>query len=259
MTTLAELQARFHAFLLGRGRGIEDFTVGTARRPAGARLAVYANAYRLRLQEVLADDFPGLKALLGEAGFERLAGAYIDACPSNHPSVRWFGRFLADFLQDHAAGRDRPGLAEMAAFEWAQGEVLDAADSPCVAVEALGAVPPAAWPGMRLAFQHARRRLDLWWNVPPVWQELRAGGEPSCLERGETAVAWLLWRRDLMVHWRSLEEDERYAIDAAASGVTFGEICEGLLARTGDDQVPLRAAGFLKRWAHDQLISRIDA
>jgi len=258
MTTLAELQAQFQSFLFGRDRDIEKLTVGTERLPTNERLAVYANAYRLRLLEILAHDFPGLKGLLGEEGFDKLGSDYIHAHPSTHPSVRWFGRYLGGYLRGATVYRNHPEFADMATFEWAQGEVMDAADNTVVSVEELGAIPPESWPAMRIVFQHPLRRLDLRWNVPAVWQAIREGEQPPALEQHDRPIGWLLWRKDLHAHWRSLEEDERCAIDAARKGATFGEICEGLLSRTGDEQVPLRAAGFLKRWATDELVAAVE-
>lgn len=258
MTSLAALQAQFQSYLLDGSPGIERLTVGSGRLPARQRLAVYADAYRLRLREVLADDFPGLKGMIGDESFATLGSAYIDAHPSDHPSVRWFGRCLGSFLREARPYATQPVLAEMADFEWAQGEVTDAADSPVVSVDEPGSLPPGAWPGMRIDFQSAARRLDLEWNVPALWQAVHDEDDaPPAPERARPPVAWLLWRRGLEVHWRSLDDDERYAIDAARDGDTFGAICEGLLARSHDDQVPLRAAGFLKRWAADELVARI--
>lgn len=258
MTSLAALQAQFQSYLLNGGRGIEQLTVGCERLPARQRLAVYADAYRLRLLEVLADDFPGLQGMVGDQAFATLGSAYIDAHPSDHPSVRWFGRRLGSFLRDTAPYAAQPVLAEMAEFEWAQGEVTDAADSPVVSVDEPGRLPPGSWPGMRIVLQSGVRRLDLEWNIPALWQAVHDGDDtPPAPERARTPVAWLLWRRGLEVHWRSLDDDEHYAIDAAGHGDTFGAICEGLLARRHDDQVPLRAAGFLKRWVAEELVARI--
>ncbi len=259
MTSLSDLQARFQSYLLGRNEDIEGLTVGSDRRPARDRLAVYADAYRLRLLEVLAEDFPGLHGMIGDQNFEALGIAYIDANPSDHPSVRWFGRRLAGFLRSTGPYREQPLLAEMADFEWAQGEVLDAADSPLVDMDSLAALAPGAWPGMRIGFQSALRRLDLNWNVPALWQAVHDGTDtPPAPGRTEAAVPWLLWRRGLEVHWRSLEDDERWAIDMVRDGCSFGALCEGLLARTGDPEVPLRAAGYLKRWVTDELAARIE-
>lgn len=259
MIPLPELQAQFQSFLLGRDRAIERHTVGSDRLPACDRLAVYADAYRLRLLEVLGDDFPGLHGMIGDTAFEALAAAYIGAYPSDHPSVRWFGRRLSAFLREAEPYRDQPLLAEMADFEWAQGEVMDAADSDGLGADDLGSIAPESWPYLRFGFQCALRRLDLDWNVPALWQAVHDGVEtPPRPERFDSPTAWLLWRKDLQVHWRSLDGDEAYAIDAARDGLAFGEICEGLLVRTRDDQVPVRAAGFLKQWVTDELIARID-
>ncbi len=263
MIDLVELQEKFQSFLLGReadGRpGMEPLTVGSEDLPAGRRLAVYADAYRLRLLEVLADDYPGLKGMVGDEAFEVLGSAYIAAHPSSHPSVRWFGRHMTRFLGEAPGYRERPALAEMAAFEWTQGEVMDAADSNLADVETLAALAPESWPGMRIGFQNALRRLDLAWNVPAVWKAVIGQSAPPRLEDSRTPLPWLFWRRGLEVHWRSLDDDERFAIDAAREGSGFGAICEGLLERTGDGEVPLRAAGFLKGWLNDGLVARIAA
>jgi len=259
VTSLAELQAQFQSFLLGRDRGIEQLTVGSSGLPARDRLAVYADAYRLRLLEVLGEDFPGLHGMIGDEAFDTLGRAYMAAHPSDHPSVRWFGRHMAAFLRDAPPYRDQPVLAQMADFEWAQGEVMDAADSPAVSMDALAAMAPESWPAMRFGFQNALRRLDLDWNVPALWQAVHDETHPPpAPARFDAPVAWLLWRQGLQVHWRSLDGDERCAIDAARDGAAFGELCEGLLARTHDDQVPLRAAGYLKRWITDELVAVID-
>jgi len=259
MTRLRDLQARFHDFLLGRDVAIEPLTVGTDRLPAADRLAVYGDAYRLRLLEVLGEDFPGLHTLLGDEEFQVMGRAYIDACPSEHPSVRWFGARLPDFLKATPPYDGQPALAEMADLEWTQGEVTDAADSPLASEPDLAGLDASRWPGIRLTFQHALRRRDWHWNVPAVWRVMHEEEAPPELERAPSPIAWLFWRRDLQVHWRSLDDNEHYAIDAALGGATFGEICEGLLSVTGDDQVPLRAASFLKRWINDELVARIEA
>ncbi len=258
MSTLVELQAQFQSFLLGRSAGIERFIVGTEQAPVADRLAVYADAYRLRLLEILEDDFPGLAGMLGAKAFEALGLAYIEAYPSTHPSVRWFGRHLERFSREAPAYRERPELAEMAAFEWAQGEAIDAANSPTVNVVELAALPAASWPEMRIVFQSALRRLDLAWNVPAVWSAIDEGKSLPALERADPLVAWLFWRHGIEVRWRSLEDDERFALDAARAGHSFGAICEGLLERSGDGDVPLHAASFLKQWATDGLVARVE-
>lgn len=255
---LAHVQKQFQCYLLRGEIEIERHVVATDKASARQRLAVYGNAYRSRLLEVVAEDFPGLKGLLGVESFDALGYSYIDACPSAHRSIRWFGRHLSHFLRERAPYSDRPELAEMAAFEWAQGEVMDADDSPVFSAEQLAAVSPIHWPDMRVILQHALRRLELHWNVPMVWRAICEGSAVPTLKRSAQPLAWLLWRRSLQVHWHSLADDEHWAIQACLDGRTFGEICQGLNERSTAPNVALRAASLLKQWLSEGLVASIE-
>lgn len=256
---LVRLQTQFQSYLLlGHKSEIERHVMATDKASAEQRLAVYGNAYRLRLLEVLGEDFPGLKGLLGTESFTALGLAYIDAYPSEHRSIRWFGRHLSHFLRERAPHNDRPELAEMAVFEWVQGEVTDAADSPVYSTEQLAAVSPAHWPNMRVILQPALRRLELYWNVPMVWRAIHDGGAMPVSEHSERPLPWLLWRRSLEVYWRSLANDEHWAIQACLDGRSFGEICQGLNERSPVPDVALRAASLLKQWLSEDLVAHIE-
>lgn len=250
---VAEVQEWFQSYVLERRPTIESAVVADARAAAPERLKVYAEAYRLRLLEVLGKDYPALRAVLGEAEFTRLGRAYIDAHPSDTPSIRWFGRHLARFLQNHVTRR--AVLPELAAFEWAQGEVFDAPDAPVLTVEGIARIPASAWPGLRFVLHPAQRRQDLVWNVPAIAQAIAAKDKPPRPTAGPGLVAWLLWRQALDIRWRSLEPGEADAFDAARRGATFGEICERLGAHLDPGQAALHAASLLKRWVADGLVA----
>ena len=147
-------------FLTG-SEEIRDDIRPSARADLGVLLDVYRNAYSARLVEVLANDFPGLKALVGEAEFEWLARAYIAVHPSRGFSVRTVGERLTEFLAGTDPWARRPALADMAAFEWALAGAFDAGDAEPVRIEDLAAIPPAAWAGLIFAFHPSVRRLRL--------------------------------------------------------------------------------------------------
>ncbi|HEU5398217.1 MAG TPA: DNA-binding domain-containing protein [Gammaproteobacteria bacterium] len=256
MDALRKLEGDFQDCLLQNSLDMHGQVVSDALAGAEERVRVYVEAYRLRLLEVLQDNYTGLQALLGAEQFDAMGRAYIDARPSTHPSVRWFSRHLEGFLRETAPYREHPYLAEMAAFEWAQGLVFDAADEPAAGLDALAAVTPEAWAGLRFSLHPAPRLLALHWNVPQVWQALEAGEAPE-LRSGDAAAAWLLWRAELMSHWRSLGEDEAWALEALREGRDFGELCEGLCRWHAPEAVALQAASFLKRWLTDGLISAV--
>ena len=93
------------------------------------RLQIYNQQYWWRLLGSFGEDFRGLRAVLGERKFDRLAVAYIDACPSRSWTLRNLGGRLEKFLIRHpelTAPRDRLAL-DVARVEWARTVAFDEA------------------------------------------------------------------------------------------------------------------------------------
>ena len=255
MGHLRELQLRFQDYLVGKSDAIENDIISTENALAEHRLGAYYNAYRIRLIDCLAVDYAALEKHLGREAFENLALDYLDRFPSTHPSVRWFGRHLPEYMREYYAGDEHEFLHELACYEWAQSLVFDAADAArLVQLEDIAEIAPADWPALEFRFKPALRWLDLRWNVPAYENALDGGGDPPGLLRAEHPQRWLLWRQQMKTHWRSLEVHEAWAIEQAAAGACFAEICEGLLEWIDAEQVALVAAGFLKQWVSDQLL-----
>src|SRR5215467_6901805 len=98
MASLLKLEQSFKDCMLGETLDMQGHVVSNAKASAEERVHVYVEGYRLRLLEVLEDNFPGLHGLLGDEQFDRMGRAYIAAHPSTHPSVRWFSQHLPEFL-----------------------------------------------------------------------------------------------------------------------------------------------------------------
>lgn len=258
MTRLRNIEALFQSHILHGDTGIRAQVLGTDKVSADVRLGIYANGYRLRLIEALDTDYPGLHTLAGDEAFDRMCRAYIDAHPSPFRSLRWFGHRFAEFLRTTEPYSAYPVFAEMAEFEWALSEAFDAADSQPRAAADMAAVPPDAWPALRFAAHDSLRRLDLRWNVPPVWKAVDAGDTPPKLDESAHPVAWLVWRQDLVTRYRSLDVDEAWALDALMRGENFAALCEGLTEWIDAQHVATHAATLLKRWLNDGLIRQLD-
>ena len=259
MKHLRELQLRFQNYLTDGVDDIEQDIVSTADALAEHRLGTYYNAYRIRLIDCLAVDYSALEKFLGREAFENIALDYLQHYPSTHPSVRWFGRNLPAYLQQHYIGDSAEFIQEMASYEWAHSMVFDAAESARLfQLEDMVQVPAEAWPQLRFEFQPAMLWLDLYWNVPLLKTALDAGTELPPQQQENYPQRWLLWRQDMKIHWRSLEVDEAWAIEQAVNGANFAEICAGLLEWIDESQVALVGAGFLKQWVNDKLIASLN-
>jgi len=288
--TLRQLQEDFQGYLLTLDKRMHLHVHDNAQVSAEERLAIYANAYRLRLLEALGTDYPGLHTVLGDDEFDAMGRAYIAAHPSPYFSLRWFGDRMSEFLRTTAPYEKYPVFTEMAAFEWAKSDAFDAADSAVASINDMAAIPHDAWPGLRFVPHPSLRRLDLRWNVPTVWKEIdaaqgsgsvaggtsagmhevgqrkeqlprkpgaTAGREPPVLEESDYPIGWLVWRQDLLTYFRSLNVDEAWALDALLRGETFAAMCEGLTEWIDAQNVAVHAAGLLKLWLTDGLISEI--
>src|ERR1700746_691345 len=63
------------------------------------RLEIYNRQYWFRVLSAFAEDFPGLRAVLGERRFDAVAKAYINDCPSTSFTLRNLGSKLEGWLR----------------------------------------------------------------------------------------------------------------------------------------------------------------
>ena len=257
MSALRDTQTEFQHYLLRREGPMTDRIVGDERVDARGRLEIYANAYRLRLLEALDGDFVALKAHVGAERFEEIARAYIDAHPSDHFSLRYYGRHTAHFLAETEPYRNEPLLSELAMFDWALTDSFDAADSPVASVGDMAAIAPDDWARLVFVPHASLQRLNLEWNAPAIWKAADKNGPLPAPEKAEFPVGWAVWRQELQIYFRSFTVDEAFALDALLRGETFGALCEGLTEWIDAQNVAGHAAGLLKQWLTDGLIREI--
>jgi hypothetical protein len=253
VSALAELQRDLQRHVLEGDAAIAAAVNETAAVPAATRLGVYSNAYRIRLADALGDNMPNLRAFLGEEEFGAVAARYIDEHPSQFASIRWFGDRLAHELERSHPGQ--PWLAELARWEWALAASFDAQDVPTIGIESLGTVAPGDWGELRLEFHPSVQQLELQTNAPALFKALTEEQSPPGPALRADPQPWLLWRQNLKTQYRSLEPAETAALAVVRSGGTFAEMCEVLCEWHEADAVPLVAAGMLKRWIVEELLT----
>lgn len=225
-------------------------------------LQAYRHAYRARLVDALTDNFTVLARALGDDAFEALGQAYLAARPSRHPSIRWFGHELADFMAE--AGDDlvpHPSLVDVARMDWALRGAFDAADAPGLDPATLAALGSDDWAGLVLHLQPSVQRVTLAHAVEPAWRVLREWEPESGAEQPELpepvahAHVMLAWRQHQETRWRSLEPLEAALLDAVAQGAPFALLCERAAEQLGDaDEAAPAVVGALQRWLADGLL-----
>jgi hypothetical protein len=251
---LRELQQDMQRYLLGEESGIMAAIVDAPPLPPADRLAIYRNAYKVRLIDALHETYPVLHGLLGDEAWIELGQAYVAAHPSVFRSIRWYGRELADFMAGCVPYSDAPILSEVALLEWTLSEVFDAEDAPSLSRSELSAVEPTAWGSLTFQFHPSLRRLTFSWNTAAVWKAMSIDETPPSPELAEAPVCWLLWRQNLQNYFRSMNAVESAALETALRGSNFAQICECLNALLPWEEIPAAAASLLGAWADSGII-----
>ena len=143
---------------------VAEFIKPNDRLTAFERIQIYNRQYWFRLIDIFYDDYHGLRAVLGEKKFNRVAIEYLDTCPSRSYTLRNLGSRLEQFLADHPhLISPRAELAiEVARFEWAQVVAFDGECKPAVTVDDLLGANPAK---LRLSLQLYITLLELHWPL----------------------------------------------------------------------------------------------
>jgi hypothetical protein len=108
------------------------------------RLEIYNRQYWFRVLAALAEDFQGLRLIIGDRQFEKLSTAYLQDCPSQSFTLRNLGSRLEPWLRSHPdfiAGVEAIAL-DMVRLEWAEIEAFDEAQEPKLTEVDLAALGP---------------------------------------------------------------------------------------------------------------------
>jgi hypothetical protein len=120
----------------------EEIVKPNDRLTSVERLEIYNRVYWFRLLSSLADDFPGLRAVIGQEQFDKVLLAYLTELPSQSYTLRDLGSRLETWLRAHPefiAGNERMAL-DMVRLEWADIEAFDAAENSVVSQNELASL-----------------------------------------------------------------------------------------------------------------------
>lgn len=131
---------------------VEEFVKPNDRLTSFERLEIYSRSYWFRVLDCFYDDYPGLRAVLGDKPFMKLAEAYLAKYPSASFTLRNLGSRLENFLKEHPgfAGKRLDLARDVARFEWAQVVAFDGERQPPFHVDELLGTDPAQ---LRLGLQ----------------------------------------------------------------------------------------------------------
>jgi hypothetical protein len=207
------------------------------------RLEIYNRQYWFRLVDCFYDDYPGLRAILGDRKFDRLARAYLARYPSESFSLRNLGRRLEKFLRAEPkwTAPHRQLALDMARLEWAHIVAFDEAAKPVIDVDDLLGRDPSR---VRLAMQPYISLLDVNYPVDDLLIATKKGSgglraeASNAVELHHKRAAHLNFHRlkpqplhiavhrmNLSVYYKSLTREQFDVLRALQRGATLEKAC----------------------------------
>lgn len=251
------IQHQFQTYLKNEALEIENEIVEDAKLTVQERLAIYFNAYRWRLYEILESDYPKLLVLMGQESFDSLSKEYLDLNPSHYFSVRYFGQNLSTFLQNTKPYSDYPYLQEMAQFEWAMSNTLDAKDATLLTIDTMKSLPLDRFAELQIRLHPSVQLLYFTWDTPELWQAIDENTEERSPKRLLSPAPWLIFRSELSCAFRSMNQDEAFALQTIQSSKCIETLCEALCERMPEENVPMFTLQCLEQWLRDGIVSEI--
>lgn len=242
---LAPLQQLLGSLVLGPQPDTTPAVLGSAGPlPALRGLAIYHNAYRARLVEVLADHFAKTVSYVGGDTFDELARGYVETHTPNGQHLGSYGDEFAAHLEQIYP--DHPVLRELADLEWALRTVFDASDQPAWNVDSIQRLGAAScltqWPVLHPTVRFLRQRT----NAMAIWKAIADDVEVPEVQRRQSPGCVIVWRRGLTPHFSSLEADEAEFLQALESPQ-----CN--IAKVAETQMSMQRLSdpaALGRWLH---------
>jgi hypothetical protein len=243
-----------------------EFIKPNDRLSSFERLEIYNRQYWFRLLDCLYDDYPGLRAVVGERKFIKLATAYLSRYPSDSYTLRDLGNRLERFLTEQpqwTAPREELAF-DMVRFEWAQVVAFDGPARPPVTPDDILDTPPSK---LRLGLQPYLSLLELSYAVDDFLIAVKKrdsdvlrgeasnamDGAPKAAARRKRVrfpkrekVLLAVHRHDNMLYYKRLEKEAFAILTALRDGATVEDAC--VEAVTGSGRTTIDWSAQIKEW-----------
>jgi hypothetical protein len=247
----------------------DEFIKPNDRLTSFERLEIYNRVYWFRVLDCFYDDYPGLRAILGEKKFMALATAYLAKYPSASFTLRNLGQRLEKFLREEpkwTAPHKKLAL-DMARFEWAQVVAFDDAALPRLTTDDVLDTPPAK---LHLHLQPYLSLLELNYAVDKFLLVVKKREADSLRDEASNTfeampqtkkhrrcirlpkrerIHLVVHRYDNMLYYKRVEPEAFAILSGLAKGLTVEKACLAALAKS--KRANEKWAQQVQEWFHD--------
>ena len=209
------------------------------------RFSVHRNNVIVSLVNALADTFPAVLALVGDAFFRAAAGEFVRACPPRSPVLIDYGGAFPGWIAAFPPAARVPYLGDVARLEWAWSRAWNAADAAPLAAGALAQLAPERLAEVRLVLHPSVTVVDSRFPVVSLWTETTGRQEPGRLDLRTPETALVARPRDV-VEVQRIDRATALLLSGLGRRLTLGAAVERAAACEGFD-LSAQIAGIFAR------------
>ncbi len=235
-----------------------EIATGNDRLSPVEQVDIYREQFFLRHVDALREDFRSIEHLLGDDAFDALARAYLAAYPPSSYTLRDLGASMDRFVREAEPWSKDPFVADLARTEWAFVEAFDAPNSPPFDPSVLATASEEKWPGARIVFQAAMRRIAL---RHPAHDYRLSVKKDECPDRPDAKPTWVVvYRGKENLQFIDVEHDAFELLEELAKGTPLGDACERAAKASGvaPESFETKLGQWFQEWTTFGWISRVE-
>jgi hypothetical protein len=227
---------------------LETVVLPSQALTANERLDIYAHMYYARLLEILTDEYPTTRQILGAEAFALACRRFLQRHPSKHRTLNRLSEKFPAFLVRHLPPGNRSGLAiDVARIERAMEDVFDAPQVQLLTAAEFAAIGAEEWQRVSLRVIPALRLFKLRYPANDYMNAVRSKGRPR-IPRPRATCA-IVYRRGYQVYRRDQTPEQYKLLSALAAGRTLASAVRSSIS--GRRASPEKLAATLGTWFRD--------
>lgn len=211
-----------------------------------AQLDVYINAYRYRLHDVVAEDYPVLKEYLGKDAFYDLIWAFVNTAQPSHFNIGRFALKLPTFLQERLPNDSF--AHELCQLETTIAQLTDPAETSPLEQKHLEGMTPDVFMESRLYPRTALQLVEFTYSVNTYYRKVMDEELPKKPRRKASYLA--VFRHEDVVWRMDLGKAEYDLLTQLFGGKSVGDALEEL-----DESVASKLSEYFSRWMRNGMLA----
>lgn len=221
------------------------------------QLSVYIEGYRLRLYDVVEEDYPALKTYLGHQLLEETLYAYIERTPPTHYNLNVYCQnFAKDIKQNEFLLKTHPAAADLARFESESSIVFDLEAQEPLSVEELQNLSEDDFAKLSLKLLSSSRIIEFAYQITEIIESVKENKSYGKVNKEKNKI--LIYQSDYNSLYLPLEDDEAILLDELNQADSINDAFASWLSKetVHSDNIAEKIQSWFKRWGEAACLKR---